>query len=697
MPISCPSCTFLNEVSVLICELCETPLAAVKSPTKKTPPSHPSEVIDLCDDDSSADESEDKFTPSSVNHTASTSTSATTNTSTNKNFLQQLVDYRSSSAKRQKLTLQDHTPAKSKSISNSNSNHPPAPLLFHMTYCNQHRDSSLNKFSLSLTDVFSGPFTHALISNFLISPQHLMSAAPRLKSVPSLCIYGSMYDQENHALRESRGNMKLYQALVSRYGSMHSKFAFLFYETGVRIAIFTNNWINEPFLTNGVYVQDFPRKGDKSAKTTTFEEELVRYLRKVGGPLGGSAGKMESFFPNQNLPSNIEESIRKLPPSKTISLPASLTKAQRHAAHKLCEKLKFVHETSREGPQKNCLVVTNPTKNLNPSPMSHDSTPTVPAASVSYIEMIRNFDFSRANAILIASVPGKYKTEEHRWGQSALRHHLQDVPHLENSKVLCQFSSFGGTTQKHVEELTEAFSTTSDPTSTSPSIVEANSLIVWPSLENVLVSYAGLRSGHAIPAQLKNVLTEGGEKNSFILKESIAKHLHLWRSGGDSDRTLAAPHIKSFTRFSEDGQLSYFLLASHNFSKSAWGQIQLKGKQLSMESYELGVLFKPSLFFESDDETGEDENECFSCTPTHPKLGLFGFVNTKKFRYPKAAVKLVSGASVSGACPEGTLLCPVPYALPPQKYGQGDVPWCSDFSHANKRSFTMPQVTHPCP
>ncbi|GMH65546.1 hypothetical protein TrRE_jg9132 [Triparma retinervis] len=311
--------------------------------------------------------------------------------------------------------------------------------------------------------------------------------------------------------------------------------------------------------------------------------------------------------------------------------------------------------------------------------------------------MIRNFDFSRANAILIASVPGKYKTEEHEWGQSALRHHLKDVPHLKNSKVLCQFSSFGGTPQKHVEELTEAFSTTSDPTSTSPSIVKSNSIIVWPSLQNVLVSYDGVRSGGAIPAQLKNVLTEGGEKNSYILKESIAKHLHLWRSGGDSDRTLAAPHIKSFTRFSEDGQLSYFLLASHNFSKSAWGQIQLKGKQLSMDSYELGVLFKPSLFFESDDETGEDENECFSCTPTHPKLGLFGFVNTKKLRYPKAAVKLVSDASVSGACPEGTLLCPVPYALPPQKYVQGDVPWCSDFSHANERSFTMPQVTYPCP
>lgn len=77
------------------------------------------------------------------------------------------------------------------------------------------------------------------------------------------------------------------------------------------------------------------------------------------------------------------------------------------------------------------------------------------------------------------------------------------------------------------------------------------------------------------------------------------------------------PHIKSYTRYipvSSTGQsppnpggpepqtpagagaeLSWWLLASHNLSKAAWGSLQKGGSQLMIRSYELGVLLTPEL------------------------------------------------------------------------------------------------------
>ncbi|GMH90224.1 hypothetical protein TL16_g11702 [Triparma laevis f. inornata] len=118
----------------------------------------------------------------------------------------------------------------------------------------------MNKFALSLKDIFSGSFTHAIVSNFLISPEHLLNAAPRLKIVPSIRVYGDMSGEEGYATNATNGNMTLYKPKMDKYGSMHSNFALLFYPTGIRVTIFTCNWINEPYLTNGVYVQDFSLK-----------------------------------------------------------------------------------------------------------------------------------------------------------------------------------------------------------------------------------------------------------------------------------------------------------------------------------------------------------------------------------------------------------------------------------------------------
>jgi len=334
------------------------------------------------------------------------------------------------------------------------------PQLYHYLHCEQH-PAHLNASSLSLADIFSGSFTSALLSNFLIDLSHLVSEAPNLRSVPSLVLHGGGLVRGFTQPPE----MKLHEVpLPSKWGSHHSKFALVFFPTGIRVAVMTCNWINEPHLTNAVYVQDFPLKGSSSAppfssSSSPFEDTLIAYLSKVGGPV-------------------------------------------------------------TEG---------------------------------GWLEKVRAHDFSRSNAILVASVPGYYQTTppNRAWGIDFLRRQLGDVPRLgPASNVLCQFSSLGGTSEAHVNSLLSVFSTTNDPTSTwdasskvpPPDSLKKKVQIVWPSVQNLIDSYAGTRSGGAIPAPLASVFDS--TPSGLQVKKSLAQHLHLWRRRSDGPRTRAAPHVR---------------------------------------------------------------------------------------------------------------------------------------------------------
>lgn len=59
------------------------------------------------------------------------------------------------------------------------------------------------------------------------------------------------------------------------------------------------------------------------------------------------------------------------------------------------------------------------------------------------------------------------------------------------------------------------------------------------------------------------------------------------------------PHIKSYCRVSPClTKLAYYLLTSANISKAAWGANIQKDSSVYVRSYEVGVMFMPSLFSE---------------------------------------------------------------------------------------------------
>ncbi|KAM7156264.1 tyrosyl-DNA phosphodiesterase 1 isoform 2-T4 [Molossus nigricans] len=149
---------------------------------------------------------------------------------------------------------------------------------------------------------------------------------------------------------------------------------------------------------------------------------------------------------------------------------------------------------------------------------------------------------------------------------------------------------------------------------------------IYPSVENVRTSLEGYPAGGSLPYSIQTA-----EKQNWL-----HSYFHKW-SAETSGRSHAMPHIKTYMRPSPDfSQIAWFLVTSANLSKAAWGALEKNGAQLMIRSYELGVLFLPSAF------------------------GLDSFRVKQKF---------FSGSQ------EPTASFPVPYDLPPERYGSKDRPW----------------------
>lgn len=76
-------------------------------------------------------------------------------------------------------------------------------------------------------------------------------------------------------------------------------------------------------------------------------------------------------------------------------------------------------------------------------------------------------------------------------------------------------------------------------------------------------------------------------------------YLYEWKSE-HAGRQFLMPHIKTYTRTYEDKNgriyIAWHLLTSANLSRAAWGDYQKNRTQIYIKSFELGVLFCPSLW-----------------------------------------------------------------------------------------------------
>ncbi|KAL2312027.1 putative tyrosyl-DNA phosphodiesterase [Schizosaccharomyces pombe] len=218
------------------------------------------------------------------------------------------------------------------------------------------------------------------------------------------------------------------------------------------------------------------------------------------------------------------------------------------------------------------------------------------------IEKLKMYDFSAIRAIFIGSVPGKFEGEEESsWGLGKLKKILKMVEKdskkdektkFEESDIcISQCSSMGsfGPKQEYIAELTDGFG-----------CQRGNWKFLFPTVKEVQQSMLGWQSGSSIHF---NILGKTAASQVETLKKG--KNLCKWVAM-KAGRQRVAPHIKTYMRFSNDGELlRWVLVTSANLSKPAWGTLEgHKAKSrstrgLRIRSYEAGVLLYPKLFEES--------------------------------------------------------------------------------------------------
>ncbi|KAL7515998.1 hypothetical protein ACHAWX_001056 [Stephanocyclus meneghinianus] len=318
---------------------------------------------------------------------------------------------------------------------------------------------------------------------------------------------------------------------------------------------------------------------------------------------------------------------------------------------------------------------------------------------ISLVNLIRQYDYSSAYAVLIPSVPGKHSiSKADNFGYLKLRKAIRETfcshcSHRASTKVrnannkpsaqqtrspiICQFSSMGSLSSKWLNDFISAIDAHGShhvqaKEKKSGISLENKVKIVWPTVEEIRNSIEGYRGGGSVPATSKNV------NKDFLLplyhrwstrgvSESDARHINADPLG----TSKVVPHIKTFVQLSQPANddppvIEWMCLTSHNLSKAAWGEIQnstgFNSKILFIRHWELGVFFSPGTFAKHVMGTDGDCKCC--CVRLRPYTG-----------------SIVNGDPIHEDAKEGIvdIIVPLPYdVIDPVKYKHTDVPWTID-------------------
>jgi tyrosyl-DNA phosphodiesterase-1 len=137
------------------------------------------------------------------------------------------------------------------------------------------------------------------------------------------------------------------------------------------------------------------------------------------------------------------------------------------------------------------------------------------------------------------------------------------------------------------------------------------------------------------------------------------------------------------------------MIGSHNLSKAAWGEQQSGNSSIFIRSFELSVLFLPHL----EASYRRSSHHGFQCAPTGgtiatpllrcpvpPTSGNLDTAASTKVLFRAALQDIDASTRCASTDVYGAEVVPVPipYRLPPARYGGADVPWAVDAEHSGK-------------
>ncbi|KAL5730922.1 tyrosyl-DNA phosphodiesterase 1 [Ranunculus cassubicifolius] len=146
-----------------------------------------------------------------------------------------------------------------------------------------------NTSSVAIRDVIQGNVSLAVLSNYMVDMDWLISVCPSLTKIARvLIIHGEGDATLSHLQKSKPANWILHKPpLPISYGTHHSKAMLLVYPRGLRVVIHTSNliyvdWNNK---SQGLWMQDFPWKDQKEQhRGSGFENDLIDYLSALKLP-----------------------------------------------------------------------------------------------------------------------------------------------------------------------------------------------------------------------------------------------------------------------------------------------------------------------------------------------------------------------------------------------------------------------------
>ncbi|KAI5836892.1 tyrosyl-DNA phosphodiesterase-domain-containing protein [Morchella snyderi] len=310
-------------------------------------------------------------------------------------------------------------------------------------------------------------------------------------------------------------------------------------------------------------------------------------------------------------------------------------------------------------------------------------------------DKLGKYSFQEVRAVFVASVPGKYQLNGRgageRWGWMGLERVLSNIPLSNNhqhdkdgdkGRIVLQVSSIAtlGSMDTWLSPVLykalSAARNTTKPSSGSILAKKPKLSIIFPTAHEVRSSLNGYASGQAIHIRIQTKAQDSQLRYlrpflchwdpysdpSFVQSPSLTNQINSTHSG----RTRAAPHIKTYIRFTDQTcrSIEWAMLSSANLSTQAWGTARKNSSagflgpgqgEVKISSYEVGVLIYPGLFKDSDEENVE-------------------IIPVFKKDTPDVSIDNSKDVKVIGLR--------MPYDLPIRPYGKDDVPWCGSKSYA---------------
>ncbi|RCV36125.1 hypothetical protein SETIT_7G294600v2 [Setaria italica] len=146
-----------------------------------------------------------------------------------------------------------------------------------------------NTSSVTIQDVIQGEVLLAVLSNYMVDMDWLLSACPSLRKVPHVLVLHGQDGASVELMKKLKpANWILHKPpLPISFGTHHSKAMLLVYPQGIRIVVHTANLIHVDwnYKSQGLWMQDFPWKDTKDLnKKAPFENDLVDYLSALKWP-----------------------------------------------------------------------------------------------------------------------------------------------------------------------------------------------------------------------------------------------------------------------------------------------------------------------------------------------------------------------------------------------------------------------------